>query len=121
ERWSKVARALAGYSSDLDCGIPNFFHGLARSDAPVLFMRPCVVADIMAMREDLLNQIRMRFDFLPDQKKRCVNAMCIEDFQASRRVLRVGTIVEGDGNLIAREVTVPNDAANAESPNIWCE
>lgn len=66
-------------------------------------------ADSMSVLVDLLHKIWILLHILPDQKERGADLVLCQHLQYLRRVLRVRTIVEGQRDLAAGTISLPQD------------
>ncbi len=66
-----------------------------------------VDSDPMSLRVDSLHQMLILFNLAPDQEKRRADFVLCQHVQHPRRVARMRTIVEGEGDLAARWVAAP--------------
>ncbi len=70
-------------------------------------------SDLMPARMDSLDEALILFNIFPDQKERRADFVLCQHIQHLRRVARMRTIVEGEGDLAAGGVSAPQDVGVA--------
>lgn len=70
-------------------------------------------SDFMPASVDSLYEILIAFNIFPDQKECRVNVMLRQHIQHARRIARVRTVIECQGDLVAGWVAAPQDVGVA--------